>query len=154
MLAIYKLVAASMYFLSVSFVYQLSGQCLIFLVDQIFFGTPNFFLVNQILFLVDQILLLVDQILFLVDQIFVWYTKKWEIDRTIGIPKRLTKSTWIPLVYRFFSEFFTYIKTCILNQWGRREPSLLPVLITELPTLVEQKSKQTLFGLLLPDHLP
>ena len=40
----------------------------------------------------------------------------------------------------------------------RREPSLLPVLITELPTLVGQKSKQTLFTLLLPvlhfNHLP
>ena len=40
-----------------------------------------------------------------VDQKKIWYTKKkfgrpkkWEIDRTIGIPKRLTKSTWTPLM--------------------------------------------------------
>ena len=65
---ILDIIAASIYFWSVSLVYQLSGQCLIFLVDQIFFwytkfffGIPNFFLV--------------DQILFLVDQISFWYTK-------------------------------------------------------------------------------
>ena len=40
----------------------------------------------------------------LLNQKKIWYTKKkfgqpkkWEIDRTIGIPKRPTKSTWTPL---------------------------------------------------------
>ena len=43
---------------------------------------------------------------FLVYQIFFWSTKfhfgipkKLEIDQTISIPKRLTKSTWTPLKY-------------------------------------------------------
>ena len=60
-----------MYFWSVSFVYQLFGQILIFLVDQISFWYTK---------------------------IFFGRPKKWEIDRTIGIPKRLTKSTWTPLL--------------------------------------------------------
>ena len=87
---------ASMYFL----VYQLSSQFLNFLVDQKIIETN------------------------LVDQKIIWFTKKkfgrqkkilvykkkygipkkefgrpkkWEIDRTTGIPKRLTNSTWTPL---------------------------------------------------------
>ena len=63
-----------MYFWSVSLVYQLSGQFLIFLVDQIFFWFTKYFS--------------------LVYQNFFWSTKfvfgrpkKLEIDRTIGIPE-------------------------------------------------------------------
>ena len=56
------------------------NQFLIFLVDQfILWSTKNHFL------------------MFLVDQFFFGRPKKLEIDRTIGIPKRLTKSTWTPL---------------------------------------------------------
>ena len=47
----------------------------------------------------------------LVEQENIWYTKKkfgrpkkWEIDWTIGIPKRLTKSTWTPLLWS--TDFF------------------------------------------------
>ena len=35
---------------------------------------------------------------FLVDQKKIGRPKKLEIDRTIGITKRLTKSTWTPLI--------------------------------------------------------
>ena len=120
-----------MYFWSVSLVYQLSGQFLIFLVDQKIiwstknkfwytknkFGQPKKNLVDQknIWYtkknfgipkrnLVNQKKNLVDQKNYLVDQKKIWYTKKkfgrpkkLEIDRTIGIPKRLTKRTWTPL---------------------------------------------------------
>ena len=47
-----------------------------FLVYQIFFGWPIFFLSTKF---------------------FFWWPKKWEIDLTIGIQKRLTKITWTPL---------------------------------------------------------
>ena len=56
-----------MYFWSVSLVYQLSGQFLIFLVDH----------KNN----------LVDQKIFGITKKKICSTKKWEIDRTIGIPK-------------------------------------------------------------------
>ena len=79
-----------MYLWSVSLVYQLSGQFLIFLVNQkqIWytkkkFGRPKKYLVYQKKFGIPK--------KNLVDQ------KKGEIDRTIGTPKRLTKSTWTPL---------------------------------------------------------
>ena len=94
-----------MYFWSVSLVYQLSGQFLIFLIDQIFlFGMPNYFLVYQTFFWSTKLFFWSTKFLFgipnffLVDQIFFCRPKKWEIDRTIGIPKRLTKSTWTPLL--------------------------------------------------------
>ena len=90
--------AASMYFWSVSLVYQLSGQFLIFLVDQKkIWSTKNKFGIPK--------RNLVDQKKSLVNQKNIWYTKKKfgrpkksEIDWTIGIPKRLTKSTWTPLL--------------------------------------------------------
>ena len=44
-----------MYFWLVPLVYQLSGQFLIFLVDQIFFWYTKYFLVRPNFFLVDQI---------------------------------------------------------------------------------------------------
>ena len=81
--SVHEFMAASMYFWSVSLVYQLSGQFLNFLVDQIFFwytkyfsgrpnfffGQPNFLLVYQIVFLVDQIVFLGWPNFFLVYQI-------------------------------------------------------------------------------------
>ena len=99
--------ATSMYFWSVSLVYQLSGQFHIFLVDQIFFwytkyffGRPNFFFGRPNFFLVYQNIFLLYQKFFWSTKFFFDRPKKWEIDRTIGIPKRLTKSTWTPLLCR------------------------------------------------------
>ena len=86
-----NIIAASMYFWSVSLVYQLFGQFLIFLVDQkkIWLTKKNFGIAKKNL----------------VYQKKMWYTKKkfgwpkkWDIDQTIGIPKKLTKSTWTPLL--------------------------------------------------------
>ena len=78
-----------------------------------FFGRPNFFLVYQIFFWSTKLFFWSTKFLvgipncffgipncFLVYQIFLGRPKKWEIDRTIGIPKRLTKSTWTPLIAR------------------------------------------------------
>ena len=104
--------AASMYFWSVSLVYQLSGQFLIFLVDQKkIWSTKKHFGIPKKNFGIPK-RNLVDQKRNLVDQKNIWYTKKnlvdqkkWEIDWTIGIPKRLTKSTWTPLNSSFFSIF-------------------------------------------------
>ena len=56
-----------------------------------FFGILNIFLVDQIFFSVNQIS-------FWYTKIFFGRQKKLEIERTIGIPKRLTKSTWTPLL--------------------------------------------------------
>ena len=63
----------------------------------------------------------------------------------------------IPLVIyshiEFFWIFYTY-KNLHIEPFNytidRRESSILPILITELLTLVGRKSKQTLFTLLLP----
>ena len=87
-----------------------------------YFGRPNFFLVHQNIFLVYQKIkawpyqsipniVLVNQIFFGSTKFlfgipkFFWspkfifgQPKKLEIDQTIGRPKRLTKSTWTPLV--------------------------------------------------------
>ena len=70
-----------------------------------FFGIPNIFLVHQIGFFGVPNFFLVYQFSFWYTKFFFWLTKfffgrpkKWEIDQTIGIPKRLTKSTWTPLI--------------------------------------------------------
>jgi hypothetical protein len=73
------------------------------LVDQISFGIPNLFLVYQKKVWYTKIfwstkLFFGRPNLFLVYQNFFCRPKKLEIDRTIGIPERLTKSTWTPLM--------------------------------------------------------
>ena len=71
-----------------------------------FFGRPHLFLVYQIFFWSTKFLFgkskffLVYQNFFCSTKFFFGQPKKWEIDRTIGIPKRLTKSTWTPFLCR------------------------------------------------------
>ena len=65
-----------------------------------FFGIPNFFGSTKLFFWSTKFLFGIPKF-----QNYFWYTKivfgrpkKLEIDRTIAIPKRLTKSTWTPLM--------------------------------------------------------
>ena len=85
--------ATSMYFWSVSLVYQLSSQFLIYSVDQFFFWSTKCFFDRP---------------------------KKWGIDPTIGIPKRLTKSTWRPLGLKYI-----FLKNSIAMVWAFRGQNFL-----------------------------
>ena len=85
---------------SLSLVYQLSGQFLIFLVDQIFFwytkfffGILNIFLVDQIFFSADQISFWYTKFFFCFTKIFFWSTKFFLVDQ---INEKLTEQ----LVYQ------------------------------------------------------
>ena len=86
-----------MYFWSVSLVYQLSGQFPIFWSTKKNVGIPKKNLVYQ-----KEIWStkkkLVDQ---KQEKMVFGRPKKCEIDRTIGQPKRLTKSTWTLLMCYF-----------------------------------------------------
>ena len=68
-----------------------------------FFGIPNFFLVDQIFFWSTKFLFGIPKLYF-VNQIVFGWPKKWEIDRTIDIPKRLT-----PLLRAYCPCWYTVI---------------------------------------------
>ena len=100
-----------MYFWSVSWSTNCPVYFSFFLVDQFFFwltknkfGRPkkNWSTKNmKKWFLVDQKKNWLTKKMrnwFLFDQKKIGWTNKCEIDRTIGRPKRLTKSTWTPLI--------------------------------------------------------
>ena len=87
------LIAASMYFWSVSLVDQLSGKFHIFLVDQIFFGRPIFFWSTKNSQRLTKNSLRPDNF-FLVDQ------KKMRKRPDNWSTKRLTKTTWTGLIFK------------------------------------------------------